>query len=213
MVLTVLYVSSLIGPAGEMFSREAEGQHSQDQLPNVEKFSGIGRNSLSLDIFSPLNDGKIADVASFAFFMYCPCLLISWVHNVHFHPLCRFQNTWFWWYSDFKKWWVFSAFCLFVFNHVWQSSRDYECGVQWLHGSMIVRHVGGSIDMFSREAEGQHCTDRFTVGRNSLDIFSPVRDGEGTFHSFGLYLMCTLTTVGIFKICSCLKIHQGCIYW
>lgn len=60
MVLTVLNVSSLIGPAGEMFSREAEGQHSQDQLPNVEKFSSIGRNSLSLDIFSPLNDGKIA---------------------------------------------------------------------------------------------------------------------------------------------------------
>ncbi|XP_077066903.1 LOW QUALITY PROTEIN: protein NEDD1 [Siphateles boraxobius] len=49
--------AQVTGPAGEMFSREAEGQHSQDQLPNVEKFSGIGRNSLSLDIFSPLNDG------------------------------------------------------------------------------------------------------------------------------------------------------------
>jgi len=51
--------------------------------------------------------------------------------------------------------------------------------ITWLndHGS----HVGGSINMFSREAEGQHGTDRFTVGRNSLDIFSPVRDGEGTF--------------------------------
>jgi len=60
MVLTVLNVVSVIGPAGE-FSREGEGQQSQDQLPNVEKFSGIGRNSLSLDIFSPLNDGKIAD--------------------------------------------------------------------------------------------------------------------------------------------------------
>lgn len=46
-----------VGTAGEVFSREAEGQHSQDQLPNLEKFSSIGRNSLNLDIFSPLNDG------------------------------------------------------------------------------------------------------------------------------------------------------------
>ncbi len=61
-----------VGTAGEVFSREAEGQHSQDQLPNMEKFSTIGRNSLNLDIFSPLNDGKIPDVASFAFLsLYC----------------------------------------------------------------------------------------------------------------------------------------------
>ncbi|XP_056596068.1 protein NEDD1 isoform X1 [Triplophysa dalaica] len=45
------------GSAGEVFSREAEGQHSQDQLPSLEKFTNIGRNSLNLDIFSPLNDG------------------------------------------------------------------------------------------------------------------------------------------------------------
>ncbi|XP_051545797.1 protein NEDD1 [Myxocyprinus asiaticus] len=49
--------AQITGTAGELFSREAEGQHSQDQLPSVEKFSSIGRNSLNLDIFSPLNDG------------------------------------------------------------------------------------------------------------------------------------------------------------
>ncbi|XP_052453274.1 protein NEDD1 [Carassius gibelio] len=49
--------AQVTGTAGEVFSREAEGQHSQDQLPNMEKFSNIGRNSLNLDIFSPLNDG------------------------------------------------------------------------------------------------------------------------------------------------------------
>lgn len=32
--------------------------------------------------------------------------------------------------------------------------------------------------MFFREAEGQHSSEKFRVGRNSLDIFSPVRDGE-----------------------------------
>lgn len=49
--------AQVTGTAGEVFSREAEGQHSHDQLPNMEKFSTIGRNSLNLDIFSPLNDG------------------------------------------------------------------------------------------------------------------------------------------------------------
>uniref|UniRef100_A0A9J7YDU1 NEDD1 gamma-tubulin ring complex targeting factor n=1 Tax=Cyprinus carpio carpio TaxID=630221 RepID=A0A9J7YDU1_CYPCA len=49
--------AQVTGTAGEVFSREAEGQHSQDQLPNMEKFSNVGRNSLNLDIFSPLNDG------------------------------------------------------------------------------------------------------------------------------------------------------------
>ncbi|KAA0701477.1 Protein NEDD1 [Triplophysa tibetana] len=83
--------AQITGSAGEVFSREAEGQHSQDQLPSLEKFTNIGRNSLNLDIFSPLNDG-------------------------------------------------------------------------------------GSIDVFSREGEGQQSTDRFRAGRNSLDIFSPVRD-------------------------------------
>lgn len=38
--------------------------------------------------------------------------------------------------------------------------------------------VGGGADVFSREAEGQHSSDKFRVARNSLDIFSPVRDGE-----------------------------------
>ncbi|XP_016313024.1 protein NEDD1 isoform X1 [Sinocyclocheilus anshuiensis] len=49
--------AQVTGTAGEVFTREAEGQHSQDQLPNMEKLSNIGRNSLNLDIFSPLNDG------------------------------------------------------------------------------------------------------------------------------------------------------------
>lgn len=80
-------MSSFVGTAGEVFSREAEGQHSQDQLPNVEKFSSIGRNSLNLDIFSPLNDGKITDVASFAFFMYCP------VYCHFMVPKCAFPSS------------------------------------------------------------------------------------------------------------------------
>ncbi|XP_056308057.1 protein NEDD1 [Danio aesculapii] len=49
--------AQVTGPSAEVFSREAEVQLSQDQMPNVEKFSSIGRNSLNLDIFSPLNDG------------------------------------------------------------------------------------------------------------------------------------------------------------
>ncbi|KAF4095110.1 protein NEDD1 [Onychostoma macrolepis] len=49
--------AQVTGTAGEVFTREAEGQHSQDHLPSMEKFSNIGRNSLNLDIFSPLNDG------------------------------------------------------------------------------------------------------------------------------------------------------------
>lgn len=89
-------MSSFVGTVGEVFSREAEGQHSQDQLPSVEKFSSIGRNSLNLDIFSPLNEGKITDVASFAFLMYYPVYCHSWFQNVPFHLLCRLQNTWFW---------------------------------------------------------------------------------------------------------------------
>uniref|UniRef100_A0A8C2KAD8 Protein NEDD1-like n=1 Tax=Cyprinus carpio TaxID=7962 RepID=A0A8C2KAD8_CYPCA len=99
--------AQVTGTAGEVFSREAEGQHSQDQLPNMEKFSNVGRNSLNLDIFSPLNDVN------------------------------------------------YMAKCLL--------------GIPLLF-------LGGSIDVFSREGEGQHTTDRFRVGRNSLDIFSPVRD-------------------------------------
>ncbi|TSK28085.1 Protein NEDD1 [Bagarius yarrelli] len=35
---------------------------------------------------------------------------------------------------------------------------------------------GGNADVFLREAEGQHSTDKVRVCRNSLDIFSPVRD-------------------------------------
>ncbi|XP_059402348.1 protein NEDD1-like isoform X2 [Carassius carassius] len=49
--------AQVTGSAGEVFSREVEGQHSQGQLANAEKFSSIGQNSLNLDIFSPLNDG------------------------------------------------------------------------------------------------------------------------------------------------------------
>ncbi|XP_016403604.1 protein NEDD1-like, partial [Sinocyclocheilus rhinocerous] len=114
--------AQVTGTAGEVFTREAEGQHSQDQLPNMEKFSNIGRNSLSLDIFSPLNDG---------------------------FKTRGFSDT--------------------------PTSRN-----------------GGSIDVFSREGEGQHSTDRFRVGRNSLDIFSPVRDGEETFPT-ALSQFCTDT--------------------
>ncbi len=51
--------------------------------------------------------------------------------------------------------------------------------------------------MFSREGEGQHTTDHFRVGRNSLDIFSPVRDGEETSNrSFtALPSTCTICTL------------------
>lgn len=42
--------------------------------------------------------------------------------------------------------------------------------------------IGTSLDMFSREGEGQNSTEKFSkVGRNSLDIFSPVREGEIPF--------------------------------
>ncbi|CAB1323027.1 unnamed protein product [Coregonus sp. 'balchen'] len=40
---------------------------------------------------------------------------------------------------------------------------------------------GPSLDMFSREGEGQNSTEKFSkVGRNSLDIFSPVREDYKT---------------------------------
>uniref|UniRef100_A0AAR2KGC5 Anaphase-promoting complex subunit 4-like WD40 domain-containing protein n=1 Tax=Pygocentrus nattereri TaxID=42514 RepID=A0AAR2KGC5_PYGNA len=94
-------VPSGSGGGGDMPSREAEGQHSLD------KFSGVGRNSLSLDIFSPVAD----DAYSSTIFRY-------------------------------------------------------------------VSPLGGAIsaDVFFRETEGQHSSDKYKVGRNSLDIFSPVRD-------------------------------------
>ena len=45
--------------------------------------------------------------------------------------------------------------------------------------------VGIGLDGFSREADGQHSTDALfsmdkvaRVGRASLDIFSPIREGE-----------------------------------
>lgn len=87
-----------VGTAGEVFTREADGQHSQDQLPSMDKFSNIGRNSLNLDIFSPLNDGKIPDVAPFAFVsLYCRFFSLSssvfsflWSLSGLFHPLYRF---------------------------------------------------------------------------------------------------------------------------
>ncbi|KAI4895547.1 hypothetical protein NFI96_022532, partial [Prochilodus magdalenae] len=91
------------GGGSDMPSREAEGQHSLD------KFSSVGRNSLNLDIFSPVADG-------------------------------------------FK-------------SHVFSSDTPTS------------RNGGtSSADVFFREAEGQLSSDKFKVGRNSLDIFSPVRD-------------------------------------
>ncbi|XP_062856095.1 protein NEDD1 [Trichomycterus rosablanca] len=89
------------GGGPEVLSREAEGQ------PSLDKFSSVGRNSLSLDIFSPVTDG-------------------------------------------FKS---------HGFSSDTPTSRN-----------------GSSADVFFREAEGQHSSDKFRMGRNSLDIFSPVRD-------------------------------------
>ncbi|KAI5617562.1 protein NEDD1 isoform X1, partial [Silurus asotus] len=89
------------GGGPEVPSREAEGQQSLD------KFNSVGRNSLSLDIFSPVTDG-------------------------------------------FKT--------------------------HGLIGDTPTSRNGGSADVFFREPEGQHSSDKFRVGRNSLDIFSPVRD-------------------------------------
>ncbi|XP_066505335.1 protein NEDD1 isoform X2 [Hoplias malabaricus] len=91
------------GGGGEMPSREAERQQ------NMEMFSSVGRNSLSLDIFSPVTDG-------------------------------------------FKT--------------------------HGFSGDTPTLRNGGtsSADVFFREAEGQHSSDKYRVGRNSLDIFSPVRD-------------------------------------
>ncbi len=79
--------------------------------------------------------------------------------------------------------------------------------------------LGGSIDVFSREGEGQHTTDHFRVGRNSLDIFSPVRDGEETFPS-ALSQLCPLhvlyvhysSKVWISLFWTSLMLNQGCIY-
>ncbi|KAF7707547.1 protein NEDD1 isoform X2 [Silurus meridionalis] len=89
------------GGGPEVPSRDAEGQQSLD------KFNSVGRNSLSLDIFSPVTDG-------------------------------------------FKT--------------------------HGLIGDTPTSRNGGSADVFFREPEGQHSSDKFRVGRNSLDIFSPVRD-------------------------------------
>ncbi|XP_053487103.1 protein NEDD1 isoform X3 [Ictalurus furcatus] len=82
-------------------SREAEGQ------PSLDKFNSVGRNSLDLDIFSPVTDG-------------------------------------------FK--------------------------MHGFIGDNPTSRNGGSADVFCRESQGQHSSDRVRVGRNSLDIFSPVRD-------------------------------------
>ncbi|XP_076877627.1 protein NEDD1 [Brachyhypopomus gauderio] len=89
------------GGAAEGSFREAEGQHG------LEKFSTVGRNSLNLDIFSPVTD----------------------------------------------------AFKTHVFSADTPTSRN-----------------GGSADVFFREAEGHHSSDKYKVARNSLDIFSPVRE-------------------------------------
>ncbi|KAF4091186.1 hypothetical protein AMELA_G00034120 [Ameiurus melas] len=82
-------------------SREAEGQ------PSLDKFNSVGRNSLDLDIFSPVTDG-------------------------------------------FK--------------------------MHGFVGDNPTSRNGGSADVFFRESQGQHSSDKVRVGRNSLDIFSPVRD-------------------------------------
>lgn len=54
-------VSSVLCPAGgagaEVMCREAEGQLGAEQLPSVEKFSSVGRNSL--DVFSPAREGEM----------------------------------------------------------------------------------------------------------------------------------------------------------
>ncbi|XP_010882091.1 protein NEDD1 isoform X2 [Esox lucius] len=42
-----------------------------------------------------------------------------------------------------------------------------------------IKGNGTSLDMFSREGEGQQSMEKFKVGRNSLDIFSPVREANG----------------------------------
>lgn len=42
------------GSSVEVFYREAEGHESGDRLPSLDKFSGVGRNSL--DIFSPVRE-------------------------------------------------------------------------------------------------------------------------------------------------------------
>ncbi|KAI5105378.1 protein NEDD1 [Silurus meridionalis] len=99
--LPALWVCLGSGGGPEVPSRDAEGQQSLD------KFNSVGRNSLSLDIFSPVTDG-------------------------------------------FKT--------------------------HGLIGDTPTSRNGGSADVFFREPEGQHSSDKFRVGRNSLDIFSPVRD-------------------------------------
>ncbi len=81
-----------VGTAGEVFTREADGQHSQDQLPSMDKFSNIGRNSLNLDIFSPLNDGKIPHVAPFAFLsLYCPFFSLAFLSSRFYGPFLGFS--------------------------------------------------------------------------------------------------------------------------
>ncbi|XP_028814818.1 protein NEDD1 isoform X2 [Denticeps clupeoides] len=61
-----------------------------------------------------------------------------------------------------------------------QSSQDLHTGER---GDGQAQTTVRSLDGFSRETEGRHTTDRLpsldkfsSVGRNSLDIFSPVRD-------------------------------------
>lgn len=57
----VTSVSTVLCPAGgagaDVMSREAEGQQGTEQLPVVEKFSSVGRNSL--DVFSPAREGQM----------------------------------------------------------------------------------------------------------------------------------------------------------
>lgn len=57
----VASVSTVLCPAGgagaDVMSREAEGQQGTEQLPVVEKFSSVGRNSL--DVFSPAREGQM----------------------------------------------------------------------------------------------------------------------------------------------------------
>lgn len=70
----------MLSPAGgagaEGLSRDAEGQRGTEQLPVVEKFTSVGRNSL--DIFSPAREGqyshKLLKGKSYRLFSYFPTL-------------------------------------------------------------------------------------------------------------------------------------------
>ncbi|KAL0968436.1 hypothetical protein UPYG_G00266820 [Umbra pygmaea] len=71
------------------------------------------------------------------------------------------------------------------FSSVGRNSLDIFSPVRDVHrttgeGPGGVKGNGACSDMFSREGEGQQSVETFSkVGRNSLDIFSPVREANG----------------------------------